>query len=83
MADSHAEIAHDHVPGEMEISAQSQTFDLFITLTKWSSLGLAVLLLFLTVWFAVGAGFIAAFVPSVVLAVVGIVVLRSKPAAEH
>ena len=83
MADSHAETAHDHVHGEMEISAQNQMFELFIKMAKWGTLAIAVTVVFLTVWFAVGAGFIAALVSSVVLAVAGVFALKSKPAEAH
>lgn len=83
MADSHAETAHDHVHGEMEISAQKSMFELFIALTKWCSLGLSAVLVLLVVWFAVGAGFIAGAISAVVVTVVGVVLLRGKKSADH
>ena len=83
MADPHADTAHDYVHGEMEISAQNTMFDLFIAMTKWTSLGVSALLVFLVVWFGVGAGFVAAFISAAVLTAVGIVALRSKKSAEH
>lgn len=83
MADSHAETAHDHVHGEMEISAQKHMFELFISMTKWCSLGVSALLVLLVVWFAVGAGFIAGFISAAVVTAIGILVLRDKKTAEH
>lgn len=83
MADSHAETAHDHAHGEMEVSAQNQMFELFIKMTKWCSLAISVTVVFLVVWFAVGAGFIPAFISAVVLTVAGIFLLKSKPADAH
>ncbi|MBN9480446.1 MAG: aa3-type cytochrome c oxidase subunit IV [Bordetella sp.] len=80
MADPHAEATASHVHGEMNISEQAGTWTLFMGLTKWLSLATAALILFLTVWFAVGAGFVAAFVSAAVLTVVGFVGLRSKKA---
>ena len=83
MADSHADTAHDHVHGEMEISAQNHMFELFIAMTKWCSLAVGALLVFLVVWFAVGAGFIAAAISAAVLTAIGIVVLRKKKTEAH
>ncbi|RSB47305.1 aa3-type cytochrome c oxidase subunit IV [Brevundimonas sp. 357] len=62
----------------MNITEQAGTWTLFMGLTKWLSLATAVLILFLTVWFAVGAGFIPAFISGVVLSVAGFFMLRSK-----
>lgn len=83
MADSHAETAHDHVHGEMEISAQKHMFDLFIAMTKWCSLAMSVVVVFFTVWLAVGAGFFAGLVSAVVLTVAGIFMLRGKKTEAH
>ena len=44
------------------------------------SLATAVLILFLTVWFAVGAGFVPAFISGAVLSVAGYFMLKSKKA---
>jgi uncharacterized membrane protein len=62
----------------MNISEQAWTWSLFMGLTKWLSLATAVVILFLTVWFAVGAGFVAAFISGVVLSVAGFFMLKSK-----
>jgi len=79
MADSHAENDKDYVHGEMEISAQVSMYELFIGMVKWGTLSISALVLFLTVWFAMGAGFIPALISAVVLSVAGVVVLRGKP----
>lgn len=80
MADQHAEATTPHVHGEMNISEQAWTWAFFMGLTKWVSLAMAVLILFLTVWFGVGAGFIPAFLSGAVLAVAGFFMLKSKKA---
>lgn len=80
MADQHDAHAAPHVHGEMNISEQAWTWALFMGLAKWVSLSMAVLILFLTVWFAVGAGFVPAFISAAVLSVAGFFGLRSKKA---
>ena len=81
MADQHADHAeHAYVHGEMEISEQVSTWHLFMFMAKWGSLLTAALLVLLTVWFAVGAGFMAGAISAVVLCVAGFFALRSKPA---
>jgi hypothetical protein len=76
-ADAHADA---YVKGTMEISEQTSTFALFMGLTKWGSLLTAATLLLLTVWFAVGAGFLAGAISALALCVIGWFSLRSKPA---
>ena len=81
MADQHADHAeHAYVHGSMEISEQVSTWHLFLFLAQWGSLAMAAVLLLLTVWFAVGAGFLAGAISAVALCVVGFFALRSKPA---
>ncbi|AYG96359.1 aa3-type cytochrome c oxidase subunit IV [Brevundimonas naejangsanensis] len=64
----------------MNITEQAWTWALFVGLTKWVSLSMAALILFLTVWFAVGAGFMPAFISAAVLSVLGFFALRTKKA---
>lgn len=78
-----ADPASNYQRGAMDIAEQSSTFALFMGMTKWGSLGTAVLLLFLVLMFATGAGFIGATAASVVASVVGVVLLREKPQAAH
>ena len=81
MADQHADNAdHAYVHGAMEISEQVSTWHLFMFMAKWGSLLTAALLVLLTVWFAVGAGFIAGAIGGVAVFVIGFFALRSKPA---
>ena len=80
-ADTH-EADHDaeaYLKGSQEISEQVATWHLFNFMTKWGSLSIAVLVLFFTVCFMPGGGFFAALIPSVLLAVAGWWLLRSKP----
>ncbi|MNS66836.1 Bacterial aa3 type cytochrome c oxidase subunit IV [compost metagenome] len=81
MADQHADNAeHAYVHGSMEISEQVSTWHLFLFLSKWGSLATAAILVVLTVWFAVGAGFFAGAISGVVVFAAGFFALRSKPA---
>ena len=77
-ADADAD-AKAYVHGEMAINEQASTFDLFMAMTKWGSLGVAVLLVFLVMWFHPGGSFIAGLIGAGVLAVVGGFALKSKP----
>jgi hypothetical protein len=81
MADQHADNAeHAYVHGSMEISEQVSTWHLFLFLSKWGSLLTAAILVVLTVWFAVGAGFVAGAISGMVVFAAGFFALRSKPA---
>ena len=79
MADPHHAEAHDdYVRGSQEISEQEGTFSLFMGLTKWGSLLIAVTLLMLVLWFQPGGSFIAGAIAAFVMLVVGIFALRKK-----
>lgn len=77
--------AHDHVRGEMDIAEQVSTFEFFNGMTKWGSLGVGSLILFLALWFCTGAGFMGAAVTAVVVIALGVFLLRDKgeAAAAH
>ena len=75
--------ASDYRRGEMDIQEQESTLQLVMGITKWGSLVLAALLLFLVLWFCTPAGFVSGFVSGAVLLGLGIVLLRSKPEAAH
>jgi hypothetical protein len=77
-----AEQASEYHRGKMDIHAQQATFQAVMTGTKWSSLAVAVGVLFFTLLFCTEAGFGAALLSAVVLAGVGIFALRS-PAPAH
>lgn len=74
--------ASDYHRGEMDIAEQRSTFHLVMGLTKWSSLALVVVILFLILQFATNAGFLGAVFVSVVVAALGVLVLRERP-SEH
>lgn len=76
-------MASEYHRGEMDIHEQTATYDAFMGLTKWGSLALAVSLLMLTLWFCTPAGFFGGLIPGVVLAVVGVLLLRDKKSAGH
>ncbi|HEX4180628.1 MAG TPA: aa3-type cytochrome c oxidase subunit IV [Caulobacteraceae bacterium] len=77
-----AEQAHDYHRGEMDIHAQQSTFHAVMTGTKWSSLAVAVGVLFFTLLFCTEAGFGTAFLSAIILAAVGIFGLRSRAPAH-
>jgi hypothetical protein len=79
MADPHAH--DDYVRGSMEINEQKSTYDLFMGMAKYGSLGIAALLTFLTLWFMPAGSFILAAGGALVLLVAGWFFLRSP--AKH
>jgi hypothetical protein len=78
-----SEAVHDYTQGDMDITEQLATFSMVGKMIKWGSLAVAVLLVMLVLWFCVQAGFFAGLGAGAVLAVVGVVFLRSKPAPAH
>ncbi|MDB5429873.1 MAG: aa3-type cytochrome c oxidase subunit [Caulobacter sp.] len=76
-------MASEYHRGDMDIHEQQNTFHAFGAFTKWGSLGLAALLLFLTMFFCTDANFITSAGVSVVLLVVGILVLKEKKGGGH
>ncbi len=76
--------AHSYTHGEMDIKANQASFHAFILMSKWGSLSIAASLLFLVLWFCTSAGFIAAAISGIIVAVLGYLLLREKPkAAAH
>ena len=69
-------MAEPYEHGQMETRQQELTFHSFIMLTKWGSLYLASLILFLVLWFATDAGFLGGLVATVIVIVLGTIVLR-------
>jgi hypothetical protein len=50
---------------------------------KWGSLGVAVLLVALVLWFCVGAGLLAGAISGLILLCIGVFFLRSRPNPGH
>jgi ATP/ADP translocase len=75
--------------GDMEIVEQRATYDVFMGMTKWGSVAVIVLVLFLTLTFATGAGWLTALIVSLVVLAASIFLLREKkdhggsPARPH
>lgn len=65
--------------GSMDVTEQRSTYRVFDFLVRWGSLGVASALLFLTLLFCTAVGFFGAAIPTVILLVAGIVVLRKAP----
>ncbi len=78
-----AEHTSDHSHGHMDIHQQEHTFHGFLAMTKWGTLHVAVLVLFATLWFCTDAGFLGGLVAAIVLAVVGVVLLRERRPSGH
>jgi hypothetical protein len=81
MADPHpaSDPQDGYVRGSQEIGEQAKTFDVFMGLSKWGSLVIAALLLFLILWFQPGGSFIGGAIGAGVLAIAGWFMLKSKP----
>jgi hypothetical protein len=77
-----AEHASDFTHGHMDVHQQQAAFNGFVLLTKWGSLAAATVLLLLVLWFCTSAGFLGALVPAVIVAALGILVLREKKGAS-
>jgi len=75
--------ASDYQRGGMDIAEQTATFQLVMGMTKWGSLVLAAVLLFFVLLFCTHTGFMGSAIWAVVVAAVGTVLLREKPAAAH
>jgi hypothetical protein len=73
----------DYTIGSMDISEHRATFDVFMALVKWASLGTAALLLLLTVWFGTEAGFFTAFLSAAAFMVVGVFLLKKKNESDR
>ena len=76
-------MASEYHRGEMDIQEQTATFAMFNGLTKRGSLALAGLLTWLVLWFCTPTGFLGATAVGIVVTVIGVVVLKEKPEADH
>ena len=68
----------DYTRGEMIIEEHEKTYSGFLKMTKWGSLYLAAILLFLILWFCTTAGFLGGLFAGVVVLVLGTLVLSEK-----
>jgi len=73
----------DYHRGEMDVHEQARTYTNFLAAYKWCSLGLAAGLLFFSLLFAVGVGFMGSAATAVVVLAVGILILRDKKKPGH
>jgi len=78
-------MAEPYEHGQMDTRQQELTFHSFIMLTKWGSLYIAALILFLILWFATDFGFLGGLVATIIVIVVGTIVLREhgRPESPH
>jgi hypothetical protein len=75
-----AEHASDHTHGQMDIHQNQASFDIFVRMTKWGSLAVAVIVLYATLAFCTETGWAAAIIPALILLLLGVIFLKSKPA---
>ena len=68
----------DYTRGEMIIEEHEKTYSGFLKMTKWGSLYLAAIVLFLVLWFCTPAGFIGGAVTGAVVLILGTLVLSEK-----
>ena len=68
--------ASEYHRGEMNVSDQVATYALVMSFTKWGSLIIAASVLFLTLLFCTGTGFLGSAAVAVVVMALGILVLR-------
>ncbi|MFS2316890.1 aa3-type cytochrome c oxidase subunit IV [Maricaulis sp. D1M11] len=73
-------MASDYNRGEMDITDQKDTFDGFMAVTVWSSLLTIVSVLYLTLVFAVGMGWMAGLLVCTVVGIVGGLALNMRAA---
>ena len=66
--------------GQMDIHEQAATYERVMAMTKFGSLAIGALVLFLTLWFCTGAGFIGAAITGVVMIALGVFFLRGSDA---
>jgi len=83
MADHHDHSSDDFVHGEMDVHQQQHSFDLFVNMTKWGCLFLAVALTFLVILTCTAMGWLTAAIVAIVVAVIGWFMLQKKPDAAH
>lgn len=76
-------MASEYHRGDMDIHEQQNTYHAFGVASKWGSLAIAVGVLFFTLLFCTATGFMGAAVTAVVVAAVGIAVLREKKGGGH
>lgn len=68
----------DYHRGEMDIHEQASTYERVMDMTKWGSLAIGALVLFLTLWFCTAAGFMGAAITAIVMIGLGVFFLRSS-----
>ena len=78
-----AEHVSDYAHGHMDIHQQQASFEGFVKMTKWGSLAVAVILVFSTLMFCTPTGFLGSVIPAVVVAALGIFLLRDSGGSGH
>ena len=69
--------------GDMDIHEQAATYTAVYAMIKGCSLALAASLTWAVMWFCTPAGWFAGMMVALIITVLGIVALRSKPGSAH
>jgi hypothetical protein len=78
-----AENAVTHHHGDMPVQAHVSTYSWVMGLFKWGALGVADLLVLLTLWFCTPAGFVPGLIVAAIMVILGVVFLRGGKTAAH
>ena len=62
-----------------EISVHAETYHRFMLGVKWMAIHLAVILVFLVLWFCTSAGFFAALIGALLVLAAGVFIMRQPP----
>ncbi|MGA9659109.1 MAG: aa3-type cytochrome c oxidase subunit IV [Asticcacaulis sp.] len=79
MSDPHDSASDDYIKGDMDIKQHEHTFDLFVSMTKWGSLHIATLLVFLVILTCTKMGFLTALIVAAIVGIAGFYLLKGKP----
>ncbi|MDB5445978.1 MAG: aa3 type cytochrome c oxidase subunit [Phenylobacterium sp.] len=70
----------DYHRGQMDIHEQAATYQRVMAMSKWGSLIIGAAVLFLTLWFCTGTGFVGAAITGAVVIALGVFLLRGGDA---
>lgn len=72
----------DYEIGTMNVDEHRATYAWFTSFTKWGSLVIGAFTFMLVLWTSTGAGWIGSIAAFVVVMVLGVLLLRSKPETD-
>jgi len=75
--------ATEYHHGDQDVTEHLAAYRAFDLLSKYGALHVAVLVLMLTLWFCLNAGFFGGLIPGLIVLGLGLYFLRPKPAQDH